>query len=109
MLADTPPRGLIPDELTDQNRALDQFLRRKWPPMNLKRWKLVKNAVFAAAILGYGYVLVTEGADPTIVFAGTIALLIPLLGIEFGEFAAAWAMIQTGSPPDQPQDDDRQS
>ncbi|ADQ69256.1 hypothetical protein Hbor_39420 (plasmid) [Halogeometricum borinquense DSM 11551] len=100
-------QGLVPTELTDQNRALDQFLRQRCPPMNLKRWKFVKNAVFAAAILGYGFTLARQGADPTIVFAGTVALLIPLLGIEYGEFAAAWAMIQGGNPPVQSRDDDQ--
>jgi len=97
----------VPDAVTRQNCAVDHYLRNRWPPMNLKTWKVLKNLVISIAIVGFGVFAIGEGADPMHVFSLGIIVLGLVNGMELSEFYAAWAEVQSGSQNDStPSDDD---
>jgi|GEM_PF-2244793 len=90
----TNSRVSVPTEVVRQNRLLDARLRERWPPMNLKAWKVLKNLVVSLAIVGFGIFSVVEGADPLRVFSLGIVVLGLVNGMELSEFYAAWAQVQ---------------
>lgn len=91
----TKTQSRVPSSVTDANVELDQQLRDAYHHMNLKTYKAVKNGILSFVLLGFAYVLVLEGADPTLVFTGTLAVVTLLNGIELAEFLDAWAEVRT--------------
>ena len=91
----------VPDDIIEQNRALDQLLRR-YPPMTLKKWKFLKQVVVSVAILGMGFVAIREGADPLIIGFTAIIAAGAVAGMEMSEFWAAYSDVRTAQQDDDP-------
>ena len=96
----------IPSSVTDANVQLDQRLRDAYANMDLKTYKVVKNGLLSFVLIGFAVFLVLEGAEPTLVFTGTLGLLTLLNGIELAEFYSAWEEVRTAQA--QRQEDDKQ-
>lgn len=84
---------IVPPCATDANVQLDNRLRDAWN-MNLKTYKAIKNSLLSLVLIAFGWFLVLEGADPTLVFSGTLAVVALLNGIEFAEFVDAWSEVR---------------
>lgn len=86
-------RSPVPDDVSEQNRALDRILRRH-PPMTLRKWKFIKQAVVSLAIIGMGLVAIREGADPLIIGFTAIIAAGAVAGMEMSEFWAAYSDVR---------------
>ena len=99
-VTDAPPMStrtthLIPHCATRANVSLDERLRGSaLKQMDLKTYKAVKNGLLSLFLLVFAGFLVLEGADPTLVFTGTVAFLALLNGVELGEFYSAWEEVR---------------
>ena len=62
--------------------------------MDLKAYKALKNGLLSFVLVGFAIVLVQEGAEPTLVFTGTLAVVTLLNGIELAEFYSAWEEVR---------------
>jgi len=96
----------VPESVTRQNCRIDHYLRERWPPMNLKTWKVLKNLVISVAIVGFGVIAIDEGANPMHVFSLGIIVLGLVNGMELGEFYAAWADVQSTNENNSTSSDD---
>lgn len=92
------------DELAAHNRKLDRLLRR-WPPMNLKVYKLLKNILVSIGIIAFAFYAVGEGADPQPVFSGVVIVLALVNGVELPELYAAYAQVSSDRPNENSRDD----
>ena len=101
----TKTQSRVPSSVTDANVQLDKQLRDAYHHMNLKTYKAVKNGILSFVLLGFAYVLVLEGADPTLVFTGTLVVVTLLNGIELAEFLDAWAAVRSGDTQTQRRED----
>lgn len=77
-------------DINDQNALLDDYLRR-FPGMNLKKYKIIKNGILSIMLVGFGTIAISQGADPTVVSGSIIALVAVLNGIEFSELFAVYS------------------
>ena len=50
--------------------------------------KTVKSTIFGLILLGLAHIAIQAGADPRTVFLGTVAGVLMIFGVEFGELRA---------------------
>jgi hypothetical protein len=96
----------LPECVTTANVQLDDRLR-SFNNMDLKAYKAVKNGLLSLAIIVFAGYVVNAGADPTVVFSGTLTLLCLLNGIELAEFYNAWEEVRKTQAQNQDREDSR--
>lgn len=87
---------LIPTAQTRANLDLAMRLASRYENMDLKTYKALKIGVLSVSVIGYAVFSVQQGADPNVVFTGTVLLLAILNGVEVTELASAWIEVRTG-------------
>jgi len=62
--------------------------------MTLTQFKVVKNLLLSGVILAFSWLLVTEGAEPTLVGVAALSLVAVLNGVDLAEWYAVWGEVQ---------------
>ena len=101
----TKKTSIVPDAVTQQNCAVDRYIKTRWKPMSLKTWKVAKNFIVSISIIGFAVFAIGEGADVLQVFSLTTIVLGLVNGMELSEFYAAWAEVQAGDSTSDPDTD----
>jgi len=105
----TRKTSIVPDAVTQQNCAVDRYIKTRWKPMNLKTWKALKNFTISMSIIGFAVFAIGKGADALQVFSLTIIVLGLVNGMEISELYAAWAEVEAGDSGDSTSDSDTDS